>query len=38
MFAVDILNELMFLEDKEYCQEFNRFHMRFIAQVMLEEK
>jgi hypothetical protein len=38
MFAVDILNGLMSSEDKEYCREFNRFHTRFIARVMLEEK
>jgi hypothetical protein len=38
MFAVDILNGLMSSEDKEYCREFNKFHTRFIARVMLEEK
>jgi hypothetical protein len=38
MFTVDILNGLMFLEDKEYCREFNRFNTQFIVWVMLEEK
>jgi hypothetical protein len=36
MFAV--LNGLMSSEDKEYCREFNKFHTRFIAWVLLEEK
>jgi hypothetical protein len=38
MFVIDILNRLMSLEDKEYCQEFNQFNTRFIARVVLEEK